>query len=74
MRVLVTGASGFAGKHLVVALLERGHRVFAGIHQSGDINKDVQPVMCDVLDQTGLDRPIEEVKPDGVYIWLHKAK
>jgi 2-alkyl-3-oxoalkanoate reductase len=33
MRVLVTGASGFIGRHVVAALLERGHEVRAVVRQ-----------------------------------------
>lgn len=32
MRVLITGADGFIGRHLVIALLEAGYRVIGGVH------------------------------------------
>ena len=38
MKVFVTGANGFVGKHLIAVLSQRGHEVFAGMRQ----------MMCDV--------------------------
>ena len=38
MKVFVTGANGFVGKHLIAALSQRGHEVFAGMRKT----------MCDV--------------------------
>ena len=41
MKILVTGANGYIGRHLVTALIEHGHRVLAcdvafdGVYASG---------------------------------------
>jgi len=35
MRVLVTGATGFVGRHFCEALVERGHHVVAAVRQDG---------------------------------------
>jgi uncharacterized protein YbjT (DUF2867 family) len=40
LRVLVLGASGFVGRHVVARLLMRGHRVSAGLHAASDSRID----------------------------------
>ncbi|MBO0937893.1 NAD-dependent epimerase/dehydratase family protein [Fibrella sp. HMF5335] len=39
MHILVTGASGFVGQHVVRALLARGHRVTVSATQAGSFNQ-----------------------------------
>ena len=36
MRVLITGADGFVGRHVVEQLVKTGHDVFAGVRPGGD--------------------------------------
>ncbi|MDM8564890.1 NAD-dependent epimerase/dehydratase family protein [Candidatus Halobeggiatoa sp. HSG11] len=33
MRIFLTGASGFIGQHLLLALLKEGHEITAGVCQ-----------------------------------------
>lgn len=56
-RVLVTGASGFTGRHVVPALLERGMLVSA-LGQEGHGS--------DLLDPDGLGRELSSVQPEVV--------
>lgn len=60
MRVLVTGATGFVGTHLVNALLRRGHEVAVLARQPGAArnryNRPVEAYRGDVLDVASLAR------------------
>ena len=66
--VVVTGARGFIGSHLVDALLARGDRVTAiddGSNARHDPPVDVRPV--DVRDEDGVARAIGEAAPTTVF-------
>jgi nucleoside-diphosphate-sugar epimerase len=68
MRVLVTGASGFVGRHAVSALIGAGVEVHA-------VARDTLPIDCawhqlDLLDPDSAQRIARQVKPDAV---LHLA-
>lgn len=70
-RVLVTGANGFVGPHVRLALLEAGWRsenVFLGCHSEHkrDSFPGAQVVNLNLKDAAGLDRLIAEVRPDTV--------
>lgn len=72
MRVLVTGAAGFAGRHLLRALLRRGDAVFAGALE-GQAPADVEPELAaarwlpmDVTDGASLDAAVAASRPDAV--------
>ena len=64
-RVLLTGASGFIGRHAQRPLLERGFEVHA-VHQGSDnswISPGVTPHRADLLSHTGRQGLLEAVKP-----------
>ena len=54
MKVLLTGASGFIGRHLTTALLERGHSVVALSRTGAAPHPDVHAVRGDVVSGEGL--------------------
>lgn len=61
MRVFVTGASGFVGRHLVATLRARDHDVFMIDHAShGDV------LGADVTDSRAVDGVMEAARPDAV--------
>ncbi len=60
MRVLITGASGFAGRHVVAAAVAAGHEAigFGGPHDA--------PPALDLLDAAAVARAIAGAAPDAV--------
>lgn len=72
MRVFITGATGFAGSHLVDQLLAAGHEIFALVHTSSshqDLPADprVQAVPGDLLDLAQLKAAVAAARPDVIY-------
>ena len=53
-RVLVTGASGFVGQHVVSTLLGRGYAVRALVHKNPDVPAGVEAVRADLSDPASL--------------------
>lgn len=50
MKVIVTGAAGFVGKHLVPALIEDGHQVIAMVRPGSEAPKGAETVECDLAE------------------------
>ena len=68
--VLVTGAEGFAGTHLIEFLRGRGVDVVAGVRNRGRklaLERRVgKALVCDVSDAINVARVVAGVKPDGI--------
>lgn len=64
MRTLVTGANGFAGQHLVQALVEEGCEVFAA---AGPARVDGYHLQLDITNSESIARCIEQSKPDVIF-------
>ena len=69
MRILITGVTGFVGRHVARRLLQRGHEV-VGLGREAEGVPDARHVRCDIRDQHVLLRNLELVQPDAV---LHLA-
>lgn len=72
MRVFITGATGFAGSHLVDQLLAAGHELFALVHdasshQSLPQHKRIHPLAGNLLDLDDLKTAVATAKPDVIY-------
>lgn len=72
MRVFITGATGFAGSHLVDLLLDGGHDVLALVHEATShqglpSNEHVQPVAGDLLDPDALVAAVATARPDIIF-------
>ena len=67
MRVLVTGSSGFIGRHLCGALLSAGHDVF-GLDLAAPENQSRRLLFhkCDILDGDHVEDVMRSCEPDAV--------
>ncbi|MFC6756441.1 MULTISPECIES: NAD(P)H-binding protein [Haloarcula] len=71
MRVLVTGASGFVGSHLVPELVERGHDVVA---LTRDPASYVAPAGVEVVEGDVLDSDLALPDVDAAYYLVHSME
>jgi len=69
MKCLVTGATGFVGRHLSAALAAAGHEVFGLARASGSHDGSVGfPLYAaDLLDAAAVDLTLQEVRPDWLF-------
>jgi len=72
MRIFITGATGFAGSHLVDRLLADGHELFALVHgatshQQLPAISQVQEIPGNLLQLDSLTRIVADVRPDVIY-------
>ncbi|WP_420627547.1 GDP-mannose 4,6-dehydratase [Candidatus Leptofilum sp.] len=72
MRIFITGATGFAGSHLVENLVAAGHEIFSLVHAETSHqpllqHENVTQIPGNLLDQTSLETAVVQAKPDRVY-------
>lgn len=66
MRVLVTGATGFIGRHLAAELLAAGHQVWGASTDTEAKIDGVELLHADITDQVDMARMIVESDPNAV--------
>ena len=70
-RILVTGAAGFMGSHLVDTLVAKGHDVYAVDDMSGGFQRNLHPssefCRMDLRNSAATARLVESIRPELVY-------
>lgn len=70
MRIFITGATGFAGTHLVSNLQKEGHEIWVLYHSATSQNKvpvGVNALQGDLLDLDVMKAAVATAKPDVIY-------
>jgi len=72
MQLFITGATGFAGSHLVDQLVSADHTVFALVHQASSHQElpdhpQIEPIEGDLLDLKSLKAAVSRAQPDVIY-------
>ena len=70
MRVFVTGGTGFAGSHLIEALLTAGNTVYALVHPASShqpLPDTVHPVTANIMDLPALRQIVQDCQPEVIY-------
>jgi GDP-4-dehydro-6-deoxy-D-mannose reductase len=72
MRIFMTGATGFAGSHLVKNLVAQGHELFLLVHEATSHqplmqHENITLITGDLLQQETLETAVSQAKPDVVY-------
>lgn len=71
MKILVTGAAGFMGSHLVDGLLDLGHTVYGVDDLSGgytsNVNKKSKFTKLDLRDREKTEKYVKKIKPEIVF-------
>ncbi len=68
--VLITGAEGFAGSHVLTHLRNRGYEAVAGVRNRARKltleRQNIRALVCDVTDAINVARVVASVRPDGI--------
>ena len=65
--LLITGAAGFTGRHLIAAANAKGYRCIAvAQHEGQDAHGAHNTLVADLLDPEALERTIKKAKPDYI--------
>jgi nucleoside-diphosphate-sugar epimerase len=65
-RALITGLSGFTGRHMAALLLEEGYEVWGTISGATDVVPGTTAVLVDLLDLDAVRACVADAKPDVV--------